>query len=101
MKIITKTFPVAFALLMVVGFQPMAAHAAPQLSIQSERAAHPRIVQAIDRLKVAIKELNAAPDDFGGSKVQAITDAKAAIHSLAKALYYRLKMDDAAIDRAQ
>jgi hypothetical protein len=42
--------------------------------------------------------LEAAPGDFGGNKAAAIADDRAAIHSLKKALYYRLHMDDAAID---
>jgi hypothetical protein len=45
--------------------------------------------------------LQAAPDDFGGNKGNAIRDTQAAIHSLKKALYYRLKMDDAAIEKVQ
>ena len=49
----------------------------------------------------ALREMEAAPDDFGGNKAVAIADAHRAIHSLKKALYFRLKMDDAAIDRAQ
>ena len=80
---------------------PMIASAAPQLTIQSERAAHPRLVEAIRLLQEGLKELEAAPDDFGGNKAAAITDTRRAIHSLKRALYYRLKMDDAAIDNAQ
>jgi hypothetical protein len=80
---------------------PMIASAAPQLTIQSERAAHPRLVEAIRLLQDGLKELEAAPDDFGGNKAAAITDTRRAIHSLKRALYYRLKMDDAGIDNAQ
>lgn len=80
---------------------PMIASAAPQLTIQSERTAHPRLVEAIRLLQDGLKELEAAPDDFGGNKAAAITDTRRAIHSLKRALYYRLKMDDAAIDNAQ
>jgi len=80
--------------------QPMLASAAPQLSIQSERAAHPRLVEAIRLLQDGLKDLEAA-HDFGGNKAAAITDTRRAIHSLKRALYYRLKMDDAAIDSAQ
>ena len=79
--------------------QPMLVSAAP--SVQSERAAHPRIVAAIREMKEALRELEAAPDDFGGNKAAAIADTRKAIHSLKKALYFRLKMDDEAIDRAQ
>jgi hypothetical protein len=94
---------IATGLLLGIGLsaQPMAASAAPELSVQSERAAHPRIVEAINHMNEALREMEAAPDDFGGNKAAAIADAKRAIHSLKKALYYRLKMDDAAIDRTQ
>ena len=81
--------------------QPMLVSADPALSVQSERAAHPRIVAAIGEMKEALREMEAAPDDFGGNKAAAIADTRRAIHSLKKALYFRLKMDDAAIDRAQ
>jgi hypothetical protein len=81
--------------------QPMLASAAPGLSVQSERAAHPRIVAAIRDMQLALRELEAAPDDFGGNKAAAIADTRKAIHSLKRALYFRLKMDDAAIDNIQ
>jgi hypothetical protein len=94
---------VAIGLLVGMGLaaQPMLASAAPELSIQSERAAHPRIVEAINNMQTALREMEAAPDDFGGNKAAAIQDTRRAIHSLKKALYYRLHLDDAAIDRAQ
>lgn len=85
----------------VMGAMSMAASAAPQLSVQSEEAAHPRIVEAIHHMREALHEMEAAPDDFGGNKAQAIHDTKVAIHSLRRALYFRLHMDDAAIDRIQ
>jgi hypothetical protein len=44
--------------------------------------------------------LGEAPHDFGGHKAEAMRDLEASIRSLKRALYYRLKMDDAAIDRA-
>jgi hypothetical protein len=80
--------------------QPLLASAGP-LSVQSERAAHPRIVAAIREMKEALREMEAAPDDFGGNKAAAIADTRRAIHSLKRALYFRLKMDDEAIDRAE
>jgi hypothetical protein len=88
-------------LLIAFGALPTLATAAPQLSIQTEEAAHPRIVEAIHHMKEALHEMEAAPDDFGGNKAQAIHDCRVAIHSLRKALYFRLHMDDAAIDRMQ
>src|ERR1700722_4859997 len=94
---------IATGLLLGMGLsaQPMVASAAPDLTIQSERAAHPRIVEAIHHMREALKEMEAAPDDFGGNKAVAIADTKRAIHSFKKALYFRLRMDDEAIDRAQ
>jgi hypothetical protein len=91
----------ALAAALVLSALPVAAVAAPGLTIQSEEAAHPRIVAAIHELKHALEELQAAPDDFGGNKAAAIHDTKVALHSLRKALYFRLHMDDAAIDSVQ
>ncbi len=94
---------IAAGLLLGLGLaaQPMVASAAPELSVQSERAAHPRIVEALNHMNAALREMEAAPEDFGGNKATAISDTRRAIHSLKKALYFRLKMDDLAIDRAQ
>ena len=87
--------------LIMIGTLPMLASAQPQLTIQSEEAAHPRLVAAIQHLKDALHDLENAPEDFGGHKGQAMSDIKVAIHSVRKALYFRLHMDDAAIDRVQ
>jgi hypothetical protein len=101
MKSINKVVATGLIFGLALVAQPMIASAAPELTIQSERAAHPRLVEAINKMHEAMKELDAAPDDFGGNKAAALADTKKAIHSLKKALYYRLKMDDAAIDKAQ
>ncbi len=101
MKSINKVVATGLLFGLALAAQPMIASAAPELTIQSERAAHPRIVKAIEQMKDALKELQEAPHDFGGNKAAAMADTKQAIHSLKKALYYRLKMDDAAIDKAQ
>lgn len=101
MKIGTTIFSTgAGALLMAlaIGAQPMVAVAA-QPTIQSEEAAHPKIVLAINEMKDALYELSTTKDDFGGNKAAAIRDLRNAIHAMQKALYYRLNMDDAAIDR--
>jgi hypothetical protein len=82
----------------LLGALSLSASAAPPLSIQGEEAAHPRIVAAIHHMKEALHEMEAAPDDFGGNKAAAIHDTRVALHSLRKALYFRLHMDDAAID---
>ena len=56
---------------------------------------------AIRDMDGALSDLREAPHDFGGNKAAAMHDTEKAIHSLKKALYFRLHMDDAAIDRAQ
>jgi hypothetical protein len=86
---------------LAIGGQPLVAIAAPALNVQSEEAAHPRLAKALHQMRDALRELEAAPDDFGGNKAAAIRDTRAAIHSLKKALYFRLHMDDAAIDQAE
>jgi hypothetical protein len=91
----------AVLMALAMGGAPTAASAAPQLSIQSEEAAHPRLVKAVHEMREALHELESAPDDFGGNKAAAIRDTRAAIHSVRKALYFRLHMDDEAIDRIQ
>jgi len=101
MKMFTHILSTGVFLALALGAQSMVASAAPQLTIQSEQAAHPNVVGAIHKVEEALKELHAAPSDFGGNKAAAENDLKTAIHSMKKALYYRLKMDDAAIDKAQ
>ena len=75
--------------------------AQPKLTVEQEWKAHPNLVKAVHAMEEAINDLNKAPHDFDGNRVRAVNDLKAAIHSLKKAILYRLKMDDAAIDRAQ
>src|SRR5262249_44471719 len=60
---------------------------------RSEAAAHPRIAAAIRELEGAISYLEAAPHDFGGHKVAAIRDSRAAVVQLKLALAYRAKQD--------
>ena len=86
--------------LFVLAAQPLVAQAEPQLTIQQEEAAHPRLVRAIHEAREALRDLREAPHDFGGNRAAAMRDLEASIHSLKRALYYRLRMDDAAIDRA-
>ena len=97
-KIVAST-GLAVAICLGAMLQSAAAQAQPALTIQQEEAAHPRLVKAIHEMRDALAELEAAPNDFGGNKAAAVRDTKQAIHSLKKALYFRLKMDDAAIDR--
>jgi hypothetical protein len=97
----TAAITAAFTLVGAMGLAalPQAALAQP-LTIQSEAAAHPRVVDAIKRMEEAYNLLQAAPDDFGGNKAQAMADTRRAIHSLRRALFYRLHLADAAIDAA-
>ena len=99
-KILTTT---TLAAVMSLGalLQSATVQAQPALTIQQEEAAHPRLTKAIHEMRDALAELEAAPNDFGGNKAAAVRDTKQAIHSLKKALYFRLKMDDAAIDKIQ
>ena len=62
-------------------------------TVRSEAAAHPRIAAAIRELEGAIQYLEAAPHDFGGHKVAAIRDARAAVVQLKLALAYRAAKD--------
>jgi hypothetical protein len=62
-------------------------------TVRSEAAEHPRIATAIRELEAAIRYLEAAPHDFGGHKVAAIRDSRAAIIELRAALAYRARMD--------
>lgn len=87
---------------LAIGAQPMVAFAqAPQLTIQSEERAHPKLVLAIREMKNALYELTTTKDDFGGNKAAAVRDTQNAILSLQRALYFRLNMDDAALRRIQ
>jgi hypothetical protein len=72
--------------------------APPQLTVQQEEQAHPGLVAAIREAEDALAKLRAAGDDFGGRRAKAIGDLKTAIHSMRSALFYRLHLDDAAID---
>jgi hypothetical protein len=98
-KIFVSTSAASVLMALAISGQPIVASAAPPFTIQSEQAAHPRLVRAIHDMEASLREMEGAPDDFGGNKAAAIRDARVAIHSLKKALYYRLHMDDAAIDK--
>ena len=59
-------------------------------AMRAEEANHPNIAKAMWNCKSALDALNAAPDNFGGHKAQAMNDLRAAYISLRKALYFRL-----------
>jgi len=62
-------------------------------TVQSEAAAHPRIVAAIREMEDAIRYLEAAPHNFGGHKAAAIQSTRAAIAELRAALAFRARQD--------
>jgi hypothetical protein len=62
-------------------------------NIHTELENHPRIARAIHELEDAIAYLEAAPHDFGGHKVAAIQEARAAIIELRRAMAYRARED--------
>ena len=61
--------------------------------MRAEEATHPKITKAMHDIEDSIRQLNAAPDDFGGNKGQAINDLKQALNSLRRALYFRIYQD--------
>jgi hypothetical protein len=102
-KLRAATMSAAFAMVGAMGLAalPQTASAQPALSMRAEAAAHPRIVAAIHKMEEAYALIQAANEDFGGNRAAAMDDTRRAIHSLRRALFYRLKLDDASIDRAQ
>ena len=96
-----KVSTMAAALALTGALAPHVASAQPMPNYRAEAAAHPRIVEAIHQSEDALRKLQAAPDDFGGRKAQAINDLRRAIHSMRAALFFRLHADDRAIDSAQ
>ena len=50
------------------------------------KEAHPRLVAAMKKLEASKKDLQAAPDDFGGHKAEAIKSIDAAMEHLKLAL---------------
>ena len=75
----------------IIGNRAPTPHERSMMSI--EEAKHPNIVKSMHDLNVAMRDLNAAPDDFGGHKAQALTDLKTAWVSLRKCLYFRIYED--------
>jgi hypothetical protein len=103
-----KTTRIGFLLLVVIGVVGLSgpvfcrsASGAQKLTVQQEWHDHPNLVRAVRAMEAAIRDLDRAPNDFGGNKARAIRDLRAAIHSLKKAILYRLHMSDEDIDKAQ
>ena len=72
--------------------------AQPYPNPQQEWEAHPNLVRAIRSMEDALMALERAPDDFGGNKDEAIRALRASIHSVKRAIFYRTRMDDSAIE---
>jgi uncharacterized protein (DUF1810 family) len=64
-----------------------------QPTMAGEKAAHPRIVKAINAIEDAVAYMRAAPHDFGGHRVEAIADCEKAIRQLREALKFREMQD--------
>jgi hypothetical protein len=64
-----------------------------QPTMAGERAAHPRIVKAINAIEDAVVYMRSAPHDFGGHKAEAIADCEKAIKQLREALKFREMQD--------
>ena len=91
----------AFAMVGAMGMAALPQAAMAQITPQQEAMAHPRIVQAIKHMEAAYALMQDGSERWEGNKEQAMADTRAAIHSLRKALFYRLRWDDAQIDRFQ
>ncbi len=100
-KVLQKGMLSTFLALALASQAALVLAAEPTPTMKSEEAAHPRMVLAIHQMNKVLDELRAAPHDFGGNKAAAMKDTEQAVHSLKKALYYRLKLDDTAIEKAQ
>jgi len=95
----TAAMTAALAIAGAMGLAALPQTAAAQpYTMAGEVAAHPNLASAIRKMQSAYADLQAAPDNFGGNKAQAMAQVKAAIHSLRRALFYRLKTTDAQID---
>jgi hypothetical protein len=86
-----KRIAVAFALSAMLGIA-ICSMAAAQ-TVRTEEANHPRIAAAVRELEDAVRYMEAAPHDFGGHKVAAIRDSRAALVQLRAAMAYRARMD--------
>jgi hypothetical protein len=86
-----KRIAVAFALSAMLS-TAICSMAAAQ-TVRTEEANHPRIVAAVRELEDAVRYMEAAPHDFGGHKVAAIRDSRAALVQLRAAMAYRARMD--------
>jgi hypothetical protein len=64
-----------------------------QPTMAGERAAHPRIVKAINAIEDAVAYMRSAPHDFGGHRAEAIADCEKAIKQLREALKFREMQD--------
>jgi hypothetical protein len=88
-----KRFPLLLGIALATSsLAPLAAAAETP---KQEKSAHPNIKKAIDALEAAIRDMQKAPDDFGGHKADAIRASEEAVRQLRAALDYRASVDTA------
>lgn len=87
-----RSLIIAAATTAAIGFGAIAPAFAE--NVKTEAAEHPRIAAAIHELREAVAYMEKAPHDFGGHKAKAISDSRAAIIQLEKALAYRARQDN-------
>ncbi len=75
----------------ILGTRPPSPNERNLMKMEEEK--HPNLVKAMHSIELAIRDLEAAPEDFGGNKVEALQDLKKSFHSIRKALYFRLLAD--------
>ncbi len=63
-------------------------------AIKMERREYPNISKAIRALEISIRDMKAAPHNFGGHKDEAIEASQKAIEQLKKALLFRSKKEN-------
>jgi hypothetical protein len=79
--------------LLLAPMAPLGATMAQAQNIRTEAEAHPRIAQAIRNLEDAIAYMEAAPNNFGGHKAEALAASRAAVRELRASLAFRAEQD--------
>jgi predicted lipoprotein len=87
-----KKFLMPLVLAIALGVSTLPAPAQAETT-QQEKAAHPRIAQAIDDLEAAVQYMEGAPHDFGGHKAAALQASRQALQQLRLAIKYRAAQD--------
>jgi hypothetical protein len=72
---------------------PLGTTIAHAQNVRTEAEAHPRIAQAIRNLEDAIAYMEAAPNNFGGHKAEALAASRVAVRELRASLAFRADQD--------